>query len=157
MRADAFRTETFRRRPFVLLYPGLLTLGAILCLGCGTDHGTIPVRGTVTFDGGPPPGPGKIMFTQIQAAPGSPTRPALARFGADGKYKAQTFKEDDGVFAGRYGVAVECWEIPPTPDGPAAKSFIPARYMRPNTSGFVITVDSGSSSVNFDIPLTSGK
>lgn len=135
------------------VYIPLLVLG--MFTACGTDHGTIPVRGTVTFDGGPPPGPGKVLFTQIEGAPGVPNRPAIALFDNSGAFKAQTFKPDDGVFAGKYGVALECWQTPPNMEGKPVVNFIPSRYNDPNKSGFELVVEPGAKAVTFDVPLTS--
>lgn len=135
---------------------GWMLLWLATLAGCGTDHGTIPVHGIVTLDGSPPPGPGKVMFTQIEGAPGVPHRPGFALFDASGRFQAQTFKPGDGLFAGKYGVAVECWEVAPNMEGKAVKSFIPDRYLNPSHSGFELTLSPGASATTFDIPLKSG-
>ena len=140
--------------PFVRSRLAYMIVVALLA-GCGTKHGTVPVGGTVTLDGQSLPGPGKIMFTQIEPGPGQPVRPGFARFTADGAYEAQTFEPGDGLFPGKYGIAVECWETPPNMDGLPVKSFIPAKFSNPMTSGFELTVEVGSKRVEFDIPLTS--
>jgi hypothetical protein len=124
---------------------------ALILLGCGTEHGTIPVSGFVRVKGAPPPGEGKVIFTPVEAAGGFTQRAGFARFGSDGRYAAQSFKPGDGLFPGRYLVAVECWETPPNMEGKPVKSHIDPKYTDPHKSGLELVVEPDAGSVDFDI------
>jgi hypothetical protein len=51
---------------------------ALLVTGCGENRGLVPVRGRVTFDGGPPPKPGWLNFGPTKPADGFVQRPGQA-------------------------------------------------------------------------------
>lgn len=134
-----------------------IQLGALLfCMaatGCGNPHGTVKVSGTVTVNGQPPPGPGTVTFTTVTAADGFPTRPAMAKFGSDGQYVTTSYEPGDGLIPGTYKVAVECYETPPNMEGKRVKSYIDAKYMNGETSGFELTVEPKDRPIRFDIEL----
>ena len=138
----------------------------LLLLGCGLaliaiDTGCsrngpeiIPIRGTITFGGGSWPKPGVLYLTAESPASNATTRPAIAKFDADGNVTVTTFKTGDGLMPGRYRIAVECWEIPPKMgDRTPPKSYVPARYTSPGSSGLALTVEPGQTFVamNFDV------
>ena len=50
-----------------------------LLVGCGTEHGTVPVSGVVHVNGGLPPGEGKVVFTPVQAAEGFTARAGFGK------------------------------------------------------------------------------
>lgn len=125
----------------------------MLAIGCGNPHGTVKVSGTVTVNGAPPPGPGTVTFTTVTAASGFPTRPAMAKFDTDGEYTTTSYEPGDGLIPGTYKVAVECYETPPNMEGKRVKSYIDAKYMNGETSGFELSVEPNSRPIKFDIDL----
>ncbi len=129
----------------------------ICCVVCGcSGRGVqqVPVRGTVTLDGGPMPGPGTIYFTPVSAGEGAPLRPSSAAFDADGRYVAGAFGEGGGLIPGTYKVAVHCWKVLPNMEGVPGETFIPARYQSAGSSGLEFTVAAGGSMTQ-DFKLTS--
>ncbi len=113
----------------------------------------VAVSGAVTVDGQKVPGPGRLYFApkDNDSAAG---RPGRAVFDEQGIYRAGSFESGDGLVPGRYAVAVECWEVPPTMEGPPAKSFIAERFGSASTSGLEVNVPSGVKSHVFDITLS---
>lgn len=108
----------------------LLTGVALLAAaGCGESDRplTVPVSGTVTFSGGPPPAEGSLRFAPIEVAEGLPNRPGRADFDSSGKYTARSFATGDGLVPGKYKVVLECWKVVPA-DGQPGVSHIPANY-----------------------------
>ncbi|QDT75639.1 hypothetical protein [Lacipirellula limnantheis] len=126
----------------------------MLACGCGEDRGLIPVYGTVTLEGKQMPGAGDLTFVPVEVAAGFPTRPAKAEFAVDGEYSAQSYQPGDGLYPGTYRVLVSCWEVPPTPDGPPAKSFIARRYQNREDSKLEVKVDAAMDRIEFPIDLT---
>jgi len=114
--------------------------------GCGPHRPkTVPVSGRVTMDGGEMPGHGMLYFTPGEPAAGFPRRPGLAAFEPDGRFTVTTFEPGDGLMPGRYLVGAECWQVPPTMEGPAAKSYLPTKYQAAQTSGWEVLIEPGSS------------
>lgn len=133
-----------------------LPLLILATAGCQRrDVELVRVSGRVTLDAQSPPGPGTLYFAPTEAAGGQPLRPATAHFAADGSYRASSFDEADGLVPGRYRVSVHCWQVEPTIDGPPAVSFIPARYMSAGSSELECVVESGSRSMEWNVPLMS--
>src|SRR4051794_12495656 len=83
--------------------------------GCGSsDLAIVPVNGTVTFAGGPPPAEGSITFTPTEVQEGLPHRPGRASFDKQGVFQVTSFKEHDGLIPGTYYANVTCWMKPPS-------------------------------------------
>jgi hypothetical protein len=131
-----------------------MALFAILLVGCGKQYGTVPVRGKVTFNGGPMPAKGVIYFTPLEAYGSHPMRPATADFETDGSYTAFSFANAEGLFPGVYEAHLHCWKVRPTMDGPRAISHLPAKYGKGDTSGLTLTVEEGASAKEFNIDVT---
>jgi hypothetical protein len=115
----------------IMLVSGVL-LGAS---GCGPERPeTIPVAGTVTFGGGPPPAGGRVNYQPLETAGDLPRRPGSGRFGADGRFRVESFEGTDGLVPGRYAVQIECLSGPPAPvpGGYEAASHVPADYRPPD-------------------------
>jgi hypothetical protein len=112
---------------FVLV--GLLA-GALV--GCGgSELPLVPVSGRITFNGGPCPKGGSILFVPGAGAgkEGLPNRPGRATFDVDGKFVATSYQEGDGLLPGRYQVNVECVNGVPGPTTPwDSISYVPANY-----------------------------
>ena len=136
---------------------GISIAFSLACLlgasGCGDDRGLVQVSGRVTLAGEPMPGPGDLTFVPIEVGDGFPMRPAKAEFGPDGAYRAQSFQPGDGLYPGTYRVLVYCWETPPTPDGPAAKSYLAGKYQSQADSGLEVKVAPAVGSIEFNIDV----
>jgi len=121
-------------------------------VGCNSDDkGLIPVSGTVTFDGGPPPAPGIVQFMPLETAPGGTKRSALGRFDTDGQYSASSFLPDDGLYPGRYAVMVVCNKA--TPDDSRKDALREASYIDGDYQGTELVVESGDDEVTFNLDL----
>jgi hypothetical protein len=114
----------------------------------------VPVRGKITLGGGQWPKPGLLYFTIEEPAEGLPGRPGTAKFDTDGNFTVTSFDEGDGLIPGTYKIGVECWEVPPTMEGPPAKSYVSPVYESPATSGLTLIVEPGSQAVTltWDVP-----
>ncbi len=142
----------YNRRTFSLRMMGVLVL--VGTSGCGNPHGCVKVSGTITLNGGNPPGPGAVTFTVVEPAEGFPNRPTMAKFDTDGFYRVTTYDPGDGILPGSYMISIECYETPPNMDGKPIKSYIHNKYLSPKTSGFELNVEPNSKPITFDIPLT---
>lgn len=131
-----------------------IALFTVFFTGCGKKYDTVPVRGKVTFNGGPMPANGVIYFTPLEVYGGHPMRPATGDFETDGSYKTFSFANVEGVFPGVYEAHLQCWKVPPRMDGPKAVSYLPAKYGKATTSGLKLTVEEGSSAQEFNIDIT---
>jgi len=136
-------------------------LSAATCLaalvvfsGCGSDRPqTIPIRGRVTFEGGPPPAPGVLYFTSDDPAEGFPRRPASADFDVEGRFEVKSWDAGDGLVPGRYKVTVECWEVAPMMGEGPPKSYVPEKYQSTATSDLEIEItrDDSSREIELDV------
>jgi hypothetical protein len=137
---------------------GMFLVAGLACLlsfgGCGDGRPKrVPVTGTVTLNGQPPPAPGVVFFTTSEPADGYPRRPGTAKFDVDGKYAVNTFEDGDGLIPGRYGVAVYCWKTEQTMENPQGESHLPTRYQDGATSGLELLVEPTARKLVYDIPL----
>lgn len=131
-------------------------LAVAVCLiagGCG--DGGLPltkVFGRVSFNGGPPPKPGRIAFSQVPGTgrAGVPSRPGSATFGTDGQFEATTFEKGDGLLPGSYKVNIICISgLPGQTKSFAEVSLVPAGW-KPDE--LVITGEDRSMTVDYDVP-----
>ncbi len=143
-------------------------LGAIICsaasfVGCGSGNklGTIPIEGTVTYQGKPLT-KGIVSYLPAQSGVG---RTASGPLDAEGKFILTTQVKHDGVVKGEYKIVVHSYDE--NPDEPQTreereargnqpvkpKSLIPEKYTNPATSGLTDTVDDNHSGVK-QIELT---
>jgi hypothetical protein len=136
-----------RRSSLVCVF-GLTLLVAAGCSGDGLT--TVPVRGKITFGGGPPPAEGAVFFAPLEVEPGFPRRPGRARFGVDGTYAATSFEQGDGLVPGTYRVSVECWQTPPGMGGSAGVSYVGASFDPPN---LVVSEEQGPIEHDLEVPL----
>jgi hypothetical protein len=147
-----------RLRPAAIL----VALASLLVLsGCRpSGEALVPVAGKITYGGGPWPCGGMLFFTPAKSADAVTVRPGWARFAVDGTFHATSFKEGDGLFPGRYRVAVQCWpQSAASGEAPEqAVSPVDAKYSSPETSGLEVEVKPGQRSVTveLDVPKPAG-
>jgi hypothetical protein len=124
----------------------------MLAAGCGSGNDITKVSGQVSFNGGPPPRPGRIAFSLVPGTgrEGLPYRPGSAAFGVDGKYAATTFEKGDGLLPGTYNVNIICIsELPGQTRSYNDVSLVPAGWA---PEPVVVTGAERSIEVNFDVP-----
>jgi hypothetical protein len=129
-------------------------IGWLGCIaGCG-GHGLplVPVKGKVTFAGGPPPAAGTISFTPVSTKEGLPHRPGSAKFDEQGVFRVTSFKANDGLLPGNYTMRISCWMRQPSSDDPS--SFERFNYVPKNFSPPQVVVDEagGEVEVSVDVP-----
>jgi hypothetical protein len=128
---------------------GLLLIFA----GCGSSgQRAVPVHGKITLGGGAWPKPGVLYFTSIEPAPGFTRHPGTAKFEKDGTFVVSTVGVGDGLYPGKYGVAVECWEIPPSMDAkaPPRRGVAESKFESARSSGLTLDVPVGSGPIHVD-------
>jgi hypothetical protein len=129
-------------------------------LGCGgsSNPETVPVSGSVTYEGAPLTN-GKVMFNPADSQSG---RVAHGEIMADGQFTLSTYKESDGARPGVYNVTIVSYED--KVGGGLAKdkdlgmrisdkSAIPEKYNDPKRSGISITVEAGQSQTDLALKL----
>ena len=130
-------------------------LASCLLVGCRQKSPvkTVPVRGTITFNGGAWPSDGMVIFACKEPAAGYPRKSGEAMFGTDGNFVAATFRPKDGLVPGTYLVNLRCIEAS-AEDITQGTNHVPEKYRRGDTSGFEIVVpadDSKAIEVEFDV------
>jgi hypothetical protein len=137
-----------------IIWSGLLLAACGGIVGCGSSGPElVPVSGTVTFSGGPPPAPGTINFVlrPRTGLSGVPNRPGTASFDKDGKFVVSSFKKDDGLMPGTYVAAIICYMGTPSEANP--QSFIDLNAA-PQDFAPELVVEQGSKPIvkTFDVP-----
>lgn len=118
-----------------------------MCLGCtllvwtsGCSRrgrpSTVPVGGRVTFAGGECPAVGCVFFLPADDQPSAAARPrsGWARFERDGRYRATTLVDGDGLLPGVYEVRIDCHAATETRGGhhdESGTSLVPAELSLP--------------------------
>lgn len=138
-----------------------LVLSLLVVFPCGCSGGRrgvelVRVSGRITCDGGAMPAAGTVTFVPRQGShgvDGRPLRPGTATVATDGAFTATSWTPGDGLVPGTYAVVVDCWEVPPTMDGPPARSFIAAGYGSAATTPLEVVVPGGSGAltISFDV------
>lgn len=93
----------------------LATLTLVSLVGCSSDlPATIPIDGTVTFEGrdDTPTNP-VVFFRTREAAPGYPSRPARGIVEAGGDMEVTAYERGDGLVPGKYDVMIEFFDLKP--------------------------------------------
>jgi hypothetical protein len=122
--------------------------------GCGPQRPeTVRVSGRVLCNGQPLPKPGVVYFAPVEAAEGFTLRPGKGEFDERGYFSATTWESGDGLMPGRYKVAFDCWERPPSAEGPPPKNHVPQRYREPAESPIELTVAAGSGPLDVEWDL----
>lgn len=114
----------------------------------------VPVQGTITYGGGKWPIAGMLYFTPFEPAPEAPLRPGWATFDTEGRFRVTTLQEGDGLFPGKYRVAVEAFTAPWEMGQPKPSSCTSEPFQSPPTSGLAVAVTAGDRRVvlQWDVP-----
>lgn len=122
----------------------------VAALGCRDSHlpERVPVRGVVTFDGGPCPATGSLRFLAVEAKEGLPRRPGRATFDKDGRFTVTSFREGDGLVPGSYRVQIECWQVEPVQGTPGI-SYIADGYEAPDLT---VSAEAQELTQDYDVP-----
>lgn len=121
-------------------------------LGCDRGLPMVPVSGVVTFDGGPCPAPGTIIFKPVEVQDGLPSRSGRAAFDTDGRFEVTSFDDGDGLLPGTYLAEVSCDKGLPNANSktPWEDISLIAKEYEPET----IVLESGASELvlTLDVP-----
>jgi hypothetical protein len=126
-----------------------IVLLACLSSGCGSGRpATVPVKGTVTYQGEPVEGAAVVFF--------GAGRQATAETDAEGVFSLMTFEPNDGAIPGEYTITIAKMESaatpsegdpgrePPKTSTTKPKSLIPTKYGNPQESSLKETVTAGA-------------
>jgi hypothetical protein len=134
-----------------------VSIGLLLIIaGCGSSGPrAVPVQGKITLGGGEWPKPGVLYFTSTEPAAGFPRRPGTAKFDKTGAFVVSTAGAGDGLYPGKYAVAVECWEVPPSmdPKAPPRRGVADRKYESAQSSGLTLNVPEGSGPIHVDFDV----
>jgi len=132
---------------------GLFGVASILLHGCGKGENlpeVAPVTGKVMIGGEP------LASAMVTFHPAGDGNKGMASTEVDGSYVLNTYGTKDGAVVGQHTVTVERY-LPPMPTQPggripSARSTVPRKYNRPETSPLKFEVKSGTNNV-IDLPL----
>jgi hypothetical protein len=132
--------------------PSMFLLSFAL-VGCGSSD-RVPVSGRVTYDGGDWPVEGSITFSCLEPAAGYSRTAGVARFDRKGNYEVRSQSgKDQGIYPGLYRVHLECWQVPPTMQGPPAKSYLPNDFLREDNDRLLVRIEPAQPVIyNLDVP-----
>jgi hypothetical protein len=143
--------------------------GLVFLAGCGSGHpDTVPVSGTVTYQGNPVAGAQVTFMPQEGGA-----RAGIGTTDGQGKYELTTFEENDGALPGKHSVTISMpveGGDPGTAEDPTAaygdmmsqaasgqpvgapEGTIPGKYGAAKTSGLTAEVTPGDTKpIDFDL------
>lgn len=131
---------------------------ALFLTGCGSK-GLVPVEGQVRFAGGDPPAAGYLFFVPREMSTNQRSDrdgplPGTAIFRGDGRFRATTFHDGDGLRPGTYEVRIECSTAAPQPptakthDAPG-RSSVPAAFHPPD----LVVPAAGPRPVRYDLDV----
>lgn len=114
---------------------------ALMATGCSRSgearRPTFPVTGKI-LDGAKPIANATVVLHPI-GGEGAPK--PRGKTDENGNFTLTTYDGNDGAPAGKYQVTVELWATVSADGGPVNR--IPARYARPETSGFTAEIGQG--------------
>jgi hypothetical protein len=124
--------------------------------GCGAPIRTVPVTGTVTFGGQPPPYGCVVNFLpmggELPGGPGQDSGSGVAagmgECNAAGLFSVFCLRDRRGLIPGRYEVSVSCYEPVKTPFATPV-SVVPADFKAPE---LVVPADARSVRYDLDVP-----
>lgn len=146
----SIRSISSRRREVLLVC--IVVLGTVVT-GCNARkpwESTNPATGTIQFKGKP------LANADISLYPIDPTFPETvrprARSAAGGKFSLWTYKEGDGVPAGKYKATVIHNEVAVSKDTVVAKpNDLPIKYSRKDSTDLEVTINAGNNDVVLEL------
>ncbi|MEX0794576.1 MAG: carboxypeptidase regulatory-like domain-containing protein [Pirellulaceae bacterium] len=141
------KTVLFTRGWMALAFVGSVLLGG--CAGPESEYPpTVPVEGTVTYQGQPLEG-ALVAFKRTDG------KGAVGRTDAGGRFQLTTYTTNDGAEVGSYQVEIVKYEPAPEelPEGVTLplKPEIPERYGKASTSQLEAEVTADGGSFTFDL------
>jgi hypothetical protein len=137
----------------VVVPTSILLCVCFATVGCGKNGlPLVPVRGKITFNGGPPPAVGTVSFTPISVDPGLPNRPGRAAFDKEGNFQVTSFKENDGLIPGKYHPQVSCWMGAPSSNDPSSfdrLNYVPKTFQ---PEPIVVNASDGPVEIVINVP-----
>jgi len=136
---------------FVAITSGMLT-------GCGSGVTVVPVSGTVTFSGKPPPHECIVNFlptgVALTGGQGKEAVPQVAsgigECDSSGDFSARSLRDRVGLVPSRYEVVISCFVPNYKTDAPPV-SVVPSGFTPPE---LVVPADARSVHYDVDIPAT---
>ena len=127
-----------------------MVCGILVLAGCAkSGQPTIPIEGTVTWNGQPLAN-AQIAFQPVAAGDKGSARPAVGRIDDRGQYFVSTFANGDGAMPGEYTVVVvgrrdqKPVEVLTKADHDAMASPIPAIYSDASRSPLKASIPAGA-------------
>jgi len=148
------RLEVMLRRPVFFVSAWITLMMAVA--GCGARIRSVPVTGTVTFDGQPPPYGCVVNFLpmggDLPVGPGQDSGPGVAagmgECNSAGEFSVFCLRDRRGLIPGRYEVSVSCYEPVKTAFATPV-SAVPADFKAPE---LVVPADARSVRYDLDVP-----
>ena len=123
-------------------------LGPMVLLGCGSGGPeTIPVFGTVTFEGRERPEACRLFFRPIEST--GAARPAVSQTAEDGTYEVKAFKNAEGLLPGTYSLNVSYIDVKPGADPSVESNWISQSFDAGEVS---VPADSDEVEHNITVP-----
>jgi hypothetical protein len=97
-------------------------------MGCNKGPELVEVAGMVMLNGSAPSSPGTVFLAPIEDATGSGSRPAIADFEGDGKFRVFSFGDKAGLKPGRYRVTIQIWKERPQGYTKPGVNLVPPNY-----------------------------
>lgn len=128
----------------------LVVVAAIFLIGCGPR--TVPVSGKVSIKNDSTPDKLKgygVMLEMAEPGPDGKTVSAMGEVDAEGKFVLGTHGSSDGVYPGKYRVAI-------TPSSEFAEGAVPPKVIDPKyhslqTSGLEATIDAKPTELSWEL------
>ena len=110
----------------------ILALAICVLPGCGSGAGTVPVEGTVTYQGTP------VAGVNVQFAPVDGGRPSTGTTDSSGRFTLVYTREDQGAAPGKYNVTFDWY---PDTEGEEATEAISAVLEKHGVEGSPLEVE----------------
>lgn len=116
-------------------------LGLAAVVGCGNEHGLVPVSGTVTIDGKP------LTVGQVMVSPEG-HRQSIGPLDDQGRFELTCYEKGDGAPIGTFPVAVMAVEQIGERE---LRWHAPRKYSNELNSGLTVTIDGARDDLNIDL------
>ena len=130
----------------------LLAIGSFAATGCGSSNNAdrlpvFPTSGSVSIDGQAPAGAFVVLHPKSdyrRAPDGELVRPH-GTVREDGTFELTSYKTDDGAPVGEYVVTFELRKCHYSGgDAGPGPNLIPSKYVKPNTSPVIVTIEAAN-------------